>query len=108
MLPVGNVSLESLIESRESIEREIKQRAQAELVELDARRATLLALVGDETCAMADDVVWPTVTVPKYRDPASGKTWSGRGKRPKWFDVERADDFLIPHEIEPAEIMVAD
>ena len=25
----------------------------------------------------------------KYRDPASGKTWSGRGKRPGWFDSER-------------------
>lgn len=24
---------------------------------------------------------------PKYRDPASGATWSGRGKTPKWFNV---------------------
>lgn len=23
--------------------------------------------------------------VPKYRDPASGKTWTGNGKRPGWF-----------------------
>jgi DNA-binding protein H-NS len=22
----------------------------------------------------------------KYRDPVSGATWSGRGRRPKWFD----------------------
>ncbi len=22
---------------------------------------------------------------PKYRDPASGKTWTGHGKRPGWF-----------------------
>jgi len=22
----------------------------------------------------------------KYRDPASGATWSGRGKTPKWFN----------------------
>jgi DNA-binding protein H-NS len=22
---------------------------------------------------------------PKYRDPASGKTWTGNGKRPGWF-----------------------
>jgi DNA-binding protein H-NS len=21
---------------------------------------------------------------PKYRDPASGKTWTGRGLKPKW------------------------
>jgi len=25
------------------------------------------------------------VSVPKYRDPATGKTWSGVGKRPQWF-----------------------
>lgn len=23
---------------------------------------------------------------PKYRDPKSGKTWSGRGRAPKWID----------------------
>jgi len=23
---------------------------------------------------------------PKYRDPASGKTWSGRGKKPSWLE----------------------
>jgi DNA-binding protein H-NS len=22
---------------------------------------------------------------PKYRNPGSGETWSGRGKRPRWF-----------------------
>jgi DNA-binding protein H-NS len=24
-------------------------------------------------------------TPPKYRDPATGKTWTGHGKRPGWF-----------------------
>jgi DNA-binding protein H-NS len=31
---------------------------------------------------------------PKYRDPASGKTWSGRGSEPVWMDGNR-DDYLI-------------
>lgn len=31
---------------------------------------------------------------PKYRDPASGKTWSGRGSEPLWMDGNR-DDYLI-------------
>lgn len=26
-----------------------------------------------------------TSSPPKYRDPATGKTWTGRGKRPGWF-----------------------
>ena len=31
----------------------------------------------------------------KYRDLASGKTWSGKGKRPRWFDAERIHEFRI-------------
>jgi DNA-binding protein H-NS len=36
---------------------------------------------------------------PKYRDPVSGKTWNGHGKRPRWVvaaqDKGRLDDLLI-------------
>ena len=32
-----------------------------------------------------------TKVAPKYRDPASGQTWTGRGKAPKWIqDQDRA------------------
>ena len=31
----------------------------------------------------------------KYRDPESGKTWSGKGKRPGWFDSERIHELRI-------------
>lgn len=37
---------------------------------------------------------------PKYRNPATGETWTGRGKRPRWFAAAMAagkkeKDFLI-------------
>ncbi|KVC50356.1 H-NS family nucleoid-associated regulatory protein [Burkholderia diffusa] len=33
---------------------------------------------------------------PKYRDPKSGKTWSGRGKAPQWIaNAKNRDRFLI-------------
>ena len=32
-----------------------------------------------------------TKVAPKYRDPASGQTWTGRGKQPKWL-VKRLDE----------------
>jgi DNA-binding protein H-NS len=33
---------------------------------------------------------------PKYRDPASGATWSGRGHAPSWIkDAANRDAFLI-------------
>lgn len=31
---------------------------------------------------------------PKYRDPESGKTWSGRGRAPKWI-VGDKEQYLI-------------
>lgn len=33
--------------------------------------------------------------VPKYRDPVSGKTWSGRGHAPAWIVGKDRDAFLI-------------
>ncbi|HDR9511709.1 H-NS histone [Burkholderia cepacia] len=33
---------------------------------------------------------------PKYRDPKSGATWSGRGKAPQWIaNAKNRDRFLI-------------
>ena len=35
---------------------------------------------------------------PKYRDPATGQTWTGRGKAPKWISEFSSDEraqFLI-------------
>jgi DNA-binding protein H-NS len=40
------------------------------------------------------------VVAPKYQDPATGKTWTGRGKSPAWLSTQLAggrdkQDFLI-------------
>jgi len=32
---------------------------------------------------------------PKYQDPKTGKTWSGRGREPSWIKGKRRDRFLI-------------
>ncbi|RKP45617.1 H-NS histone family protein [Trinickia fusca] len=32
---------------------------------------------------------------PKYQDPKTGNTWSGRGKPPKWIAGKNRDRFLI-------------
>lgn len=32
---------------------------------------------------------------PKYRDPATGVTWTGRGLAPKWMAGKNKEDFLI-------------
>ncbi|WP_153074274.1 H-NS family nucleoid-associated regulatory protein [Paraburkholderia bonniea] len=32
---------------------------------------------------------------PKYHDPKTGNTWSGRGKPPKWISGKNRERFLI-------------
>lgn len=32
---------------------------------------------------------------PKYRDPVSGTTWTGRGRSPTWLAGRNKNDFLI-------------
>lgn len=36
-----------------------------------------------------------TRLAPKYRDPQSGATWTGRGRAPRWLDGKNRDEFLI-------------
>lgn len=36
-----------------------------------------------------------TVVAPKYRNPETGQTWSGRGKAPKWIEGKIRDQFVI-------------
>lgn len=39
--------------------------------------------------------------VPKYIDPQTGRTWSGRGRPPKWLADKNADDFLLATSVNP-------
>ena len=32
---------------------------------------------------------------PKYRNPATGDTWTGRGKAPKWIEGRDRNSYLI-------------
>ncbi|MDR1310668.1 MAG: H-NS histone family protein [Burkholderiaceae bacterium] len=32
---------------------------------------------------------------PKYQNPNTGETWSGRGKPPKWFDRNNEGNFRV-------------
>ncbi|ATH15839.1 histone [Delftia acidovorans] len=36
-----------------------------------------------------------SIGAPKYRDPATGATWTGRGKPPNWIVGKDRDQFLI-------------
>ena len=36
-----------------------------------------------------------SVVAPKYKDPMTGATWTGRGKAPKWIDGKDRAQFAI-------------
>ncbi len=99
-------SLSDLIAQKAALERQIRD-AQA-LVKSDAI-AQVRKLMSEHGLSSADLLYTPkdkqgakrgTKVQPKYRDPISGLTWSGRGLRPKWLSValgegKRLQDFAI-------------
>ncbi|MGY4730726.1 H-NS histone family protein [Burkholderia pyrrocinia] len=36
-----------------------------------------------------------SAVAPKYRDPKTGATWSGRGREPSWIKGKKRERFLI-------------
>lgn len=61
--------------------------------------AAARALIAEHGLTAAD--VFPqgkakgSVGAPKYRDPSTGATWTGRGKPPNWINGQDRTMFLI-------------
>jgi DNA-binding protein H-NS len=81
----GELALEELLDLRERIEKLINERMTAEKLELK-RKLTRLEEYERRTPMAAEWMPRKARTAaPKYRDPNSGTTWSGRGKLPRWM-----------------------
>jgi DNA-binding protein H-NS len=95
-------SYKELLAQREKLEKQIeeaKSREYAEVLnEIKQKMAdygiTLAELGGGR--GKSAKVGRPRAGVaPKYRDPDSGSTWSGRGKPPRWIAGQDREKFLI-------------
>lgn len=94
--------------------KQLKEQAEALLKQAEtARRAEIASVVAEIQAKMKeygislDDLKGGarktkarTAVAAKYRNPATGETWSGRGRSPKWLVEEQAkgrsrDDFLV-------------
>jgi DNA-binding protein H-NS len=95
-------TLKELIAQREALEKEISATRQKEYRDAIARVKSIVAEFG----LSQGDVFGPgrparkagktgMKVPPKYRDPASGKTWTGRGVAPNWIKDKNRADFLI-------------
>ena len=93
-------SYKALLKQREALEQKINEARRNELSEAVAQVRALVAEfgltaqdvfpVGRARSASAGSKV-----APKYRNPATGQTWTGRGKPPKWIQNESREQFAI-------------
>lgn len=96
-------SLKELLAQREALEAKITELRAAELSDAVSKVRAII----DEYGLTPDDVFTRTSSAKtrktstatkvaaKYRDPISGKTWSGRGLQPKFLAGKNKEDFLI-------------
>lgn len=96
-------SYAQLIAQREALEAQIAEARKAEISDALKMIHDLIADYG-----LTQEDVFPmrkgansgskpvNKVAPKYRDPATGKTWTGRGKPPVWIaGAEDRNQFLI-------------
>ena len=90
-LEIESMSLDDLWSLHEKISAILSSRIRAEKHELEKRLAVLNR--GMDVIAQTEDPQvlngkprrkYPRV-LPKYRNPQTSETWSGRGKRPRWL-----------------------
>lgn len=90
-------SYEALLERQKALETQIEAARKREMVEALAQVRELVEkyqMQPDDIFTKSKGRVTRKVP-PKYRDPVSGKTWSGRGKPPLWIDGQDRERFLI-------------
>ena|SRR5215831_9873807 len=89
-LDLEAMSMDDLWALHESVSAILSARINAEKQELEKRLAVLnrgmgLAEAGnDRSLGEKPRRKYPRV-LPKYRNPRTSETWSGRGKRPRWL-----------------------
>lgn len=99
-------SYKELLQQRENLEKQIREARQRENQEAVDKVRALVA----EFELTADDIFGSqrksgksgkpsasagTKVAPKYRNPATGDTWTGRGKPPKWIADKSREQYLI-------------
>lgn len=90
-----------LIERRQALDHEIDQARQREMADAVARVRSLVdeyGLTQDEVFGSgrkARSQAAGRKVAPKYRNPETNETWTGRGRQPKWIQGKNLDDYLI-------------
>ena len=88
-------SLSELLAQQSALDRAIQETRAADKAEAVARVRQLMSEHGLAVADLAAKATAKTGVTgkkvqPKYRDPVSGATWTGRGLKPKWLQAEIA------------------
>lgn len=97
-----STTYKDLLKQREALEQQIQEARKRETADAVAQVRTLVADFG----LTAEDIFQAPRTrsssaakggkvAAKYRNPATGETWTGRGKAPKWIQDQDRAQFLI-------------
>lgn len=82
-------SYKDLLQQREQLEQQIQQARKAEMSEAVAKVRALVTeydLTQEDVFPSSKPKATRSPVAPKFRDPDTGATWTGRGKPPKWID----------------------
>lgn len=97
-------SVQELLAQKAAIEQQIAEAQRSERAEAVAKVRALMAEHGLSLADLSSKSASPkrsgAKVAPKYRDAATGNTWSGRGLQPKWLKAALASgkkigDFTI-------------
>lgn len=87
-------TLSELIAQKEALEqqiREIQETARKDAIKNARRLIEEFVLTSDELFGTPKR----KAVQPKYANPQTGETWTGRGRTPKWLAGKNHQDFLI-------------
>ncbi len=95
-------SLNELIAQKEALEKQIAAARQSETGDAIAKARALVdqynltaADIFPKTGAAKKSGKTSSKVAPKYKNPQTGDTWTGRGITPKWLAGKNKADFLI-------------
>lgn len=96
-------SYKELLQQRESLEQAIQEARAREISQAVQKVRDMMAEYGltaqdvfpSGRASKSSGAKSVNKVAPKYKDPSSGQTWTGRGKAPKWIEGQDRAKFLI-------------
>ncbi|MDR2128886.1 MAG: H-NS histone family protein [Burkholderiaceae bacterium] len=97
-------SYQDLLRQKEALDRQIEEARKREIADAVTRVRAVIAeyglterdvFSGIRSSRGRKSATAGTKVAPKYRDPATGATWTGRGKAPKWIEGKDRAQFAL-------------